>query len=870
MNDDSKTPPVRLADYRPPDYAVLGLELTFDLQPNRTRVVARTRFRRVGQQVVPLRLFGEGLKLLDLRLDGRDLGDDAHALVPSGLVVHAPPAAFTLEVTTLLDPANNTALEGLYMSGGRYCTQCEAEGFRTITYSLDRPDVMTRYRVRIEADRATCPTLLSNGNLVAQGELPDGRHFAEWHDPHPKPTYLFALAAGSYDSVVDAFVTKSGRHVTLGIHVDPGEASRAAYAMESLKRAMRWDEQTWQREYDLDRFNIVAVRDFNFGAMENKGLNIFNSAYILADPESATDGDYEGIEAVVGHEYFHNWTGNRITCRDWFQLSLKEGLTVFREQEFAADQRSRPVQRIKDVRRLRLRQFPEDGGPLAHAVRPASYQKIDNFYTATIYEKGCEVIRMLKQIVGSDAFARGMQLYFARRDGTASTVEDFVGCFAEAAGMDLGPFLRWYEQAGTPVVQVRGAHDATTQIYALTVRQTTASTPGQSEKWPLVIPLRVGLLAMDGSAIAASLDGGARREEHALVLDATERTFHFTGVSKSPIPTVLRGFCAPVRLDDGLTNEQRLVQMAHDPDPFTRWDAGQTLAVAAMLAAANGGALAAAGLVQALARELDRADADPAFAAMTLRLPELPELLQSAESPDPDRLFAAREDLRTAIARALRERLVALVEAPREAGHSLSARAAGKRALRAVALDLLAALGPVMEPRLAQAFAEASTMTESIAALEALGACGGDRFDVALAAFYARWRARPLVLDKWFAAQAAAPRPDALSRVTRLRAHADFELRNPNRVRALVSVFAQRNPRAFHAADGSGYAFLAEVAAAVDAQNPALAAKLLLPFESWRRFDAGRQAHSRRVLGALAASAGLSKNAREVVERTLA
>ncbi|MEO6594172.1 MAG: aminopeptidase N, partial [Planctomycetota bacterium] len=708
--NDAPTATVRLADYRPPDYEVLGLELAFDLHAHRTRVVARTRFRRRGSQPAPLRLDGERLKLVHIALDGKELPPTAYSLESSAIAVHRPPAEGMLEVTTELNPADNTALEGLYMSGGRYCTQCEAEGFRTITYAFDRPDVMTRYTVRIEADRESCPTLLSNGNLTAHGELPNGRHFVQWHDPHPKPTYLFALAAGRYDSIAGSFTTMSGRRIALGIHVDPGEAERAHYAMDCLQRAMRWDEQKFAREYDLDVFHIVAVRDFNFGAMENKGLNIFNSAYILADPESATDSDCESIEAVVGHEYFHNWTGNRITCRDWFQLSLKEGLTVFREQEFCADQRSHAVQRIKDVRRLRSRQFSEDAGPLAHAVRPASYQKIDNFYTATVYEKGSEVIRMLREVVGADAFARGMQLYFTRRDGTASTVEDFVGCFAEAAAMDLGPFLRWYEQAGTPLVTVRGEYDAATLAFALTVQQTTAPTPGQPDKHPLQIPLRIGLLADNGSALAAVLDGEATpREEHALVLGSAEATFRFTGVCEAPIPAVLRGFCAPVRLDDGLTNAQRFVQMAHDADPFTRWDAGQTLAIDAMVAAVDGGldADAAAGLAAALARELDRAEIDPAFAALALRLPDLGELLHRATFPDPNGLFAAREALRRHLATTLRTRLETVIDAAPPASDSLTARATGERALRSTALDLLAALGPAVEARLYRAFEEA-------------------------------------------------------------------------------------------------------------------------------------------------------------------
>jgi aminopeptidase N len=664
------------------------------------------------------------------------------------------------------------------------------------------------------------------------------------------------------------------RKVALAIHVDPGEARRALYAMDSLKRAMRWDEETFGREYDLDVFNIVAVRDFNFGAMENKGLNIFNSAYILADPESATDADYEAIEAIVGHEYFHNWTGNRITCRDWFQLSLKEGLTVFREQQFSADQRSRAVQRIKDVKRLRARQFAEDAGPLAHPVRPSSYLKIDNFYTATVYEKGGEVIRMLERIVGDKAFARGMEIYFERRDGTASTVEDFVACFAEASGRDLADFMRWYDQAGTPALQVRGAYDSAAKTYDLTVRQLTRPTPGQPEKQAVQIPLRVGMIARTGARLAAKLEGDdIAQEEHALVLDARERTFRFSGVVAEPTPAVLRGFSAPVALDDGLDAEARLVQMAHDADPFTRWEAGQTLARQEMLARADCIARQAPppaplGLSEALGRELARGE-DPAFAALALRLPELAELLLYSPAPDPDCLHQAREDTRRAIAEALRDRLLAIVAAPGEPDFSPSAGAAGRRALKCAALDLLAALGPDEEDTLWRAYESAGNMTETIAALEALGACGGARFDAALERFHARWRERPLAIDKWFAVQASAPRADSLARVARLRAHPDFELRNPNRVRALAAAFAHRNPRAFHAADGAGYEFVAGVAGDLDKLNPAVAARLLTSFESWRRFDSGRQAHAKRVLEALAATPELSKNSQEVVGRAL-
>ncbi|HCK84617.1 MAG TPA: aminopeptidase N, partial [Hyphomonadaceae bacterium] len=658
---DADTASVRLADYTPPDYQIDEIALVFSLEPSATIVAACSQVRRTRPDACPLVLNGERLELQSIAIDGRVLDAHEFSVEPGKLIVHAPPVSFRLDIVTRIDPAGNTALEGLYMSGRRFCTQCEAEGFRAITYALDRPDVLARYAVRIEADKEEYPTLLSNGNLTEAGDLEGGRHFAIWVDPHPKPCYLFALCAGRYDSIEDTLVTRSGRSVALAIHVDPGDAARAQYAMDALKRAMKWDEDVFQREYDLDVFNIVAVRDFNFGAMENKGLNIFNSSLILADAETATDADFEAIEAVVGHEYFHNWTGNRITCRDWFQLCLKEGLTVFRDQEFSADQRSRPVQRIKDVKRLRARQFAEDAGPLAHPVRPASYQKIDNFYTATVYEKGAELIRMLKRLIGEEAFAAGMQLYFGRRDGTASTVEDFIACFEEAAGRDLSAFMTWYEQAGTPKLKARGEYDASTRSYRLTLSQHTAPTPGQAEKKALPIPLDIGFISATGAHLSARLDGAAAASQrHALLLDSAQAHFVFHDLHEAPIPAFLRGFPAPVTLDDGLSSDEQLAQMAHDSDAFTRWEAGQAIARALMLGEANA---SPAALAQALGRELDRAQEDAAFAALALRLPDLNELILAAPAPDPEALFASREKLRRALASALRERLTPLAAA---------------------------------------------------------------------------------------------------------------------------------------------------------------------------------------------------------------
>ncbi|MFZ4122176.1 MAG: aminopeptidase N [Caulobacterales bacterium] len=872
MRDDAVA--VRLADYRPADFAIDQITLDFDLHPDATGVKARSLVRRQGAAGAPLVLDGERLELVRLAVDGQDVPADGYLAEPDRLIIHAVPDNFALEIETTINPAGNTHLEGLYMSGGRFCTQCEAQGFRKITYFLDRPDNLARYSVRMEADQASFPTLLSNGDPIERGEAANGRHYAVWRDPHPKPSYLFALVAGAFDHYPDTFTTQSGRVVTLGIYVDPGDGARAAYAMDALKRSMRWDEVVFQREYDLDVFNIVAVRDFNFGAMENKGLNVFNSAYVLADARSATDFDFEAIESIVGHEYFHNWTGNRITCRDWFQLSLKEGLTVFRDQEFSADQRSRPVQRIRDVKRLRARQFGEDAGPLAHPVRPTSYQKIDNFYTATVYEKGAEVIRMLKILIGDEAFDHGMQLYFTRHDGQACTIEHFLACFAEASGQDLSHFARWYGQAGTPVVTASGQYDGVARTYALTVTQATAPTPGQPSKQALTIPLSVGFIDADGARLAVRVAGDlVAREDHKIALTEDSATFLFEGVARAPIPALLRGFSAPVILRDGLGEDQRLAQMAHEPDAFTRWEAGQTMARALILedgARSAGRRAAADAFADAIGKELQRAQKDPAFAALALRLPDMPELVQTAATPDPEALFASREALRALIGERVADDLLSIATAPLPAPFSPDAGQAGQRALKAAALDLLAAVPARGLGAIEAAFAQAGSMTETMAALEALSAVEGGEaaFDAALEAFYSEWRDQPLVIDKWFSVQASAPR-DGGKRAMALRSHPDFTLKNPNRVRALASAFAVRNVRAFHAADGSGYRFLAEIVGALDATNPMVAARLANAFESWRRFDAGRQAHALAALEGLARGPSVSANLAEVANRLL-
>lgn len=861
---------IRLSEYRPLDFVIDRIELDIRLDPKATQVRVRSHVRRVGAQT-DLVLHGERQTLKYIGLDGAPLAEGKYRCNAVSLTIFDAPAAFVLEVHSEISPEDNHALEGLYLSGGRYCTQCEAEGFRKITYALDRPDSLSSYRVRIDADKATLPILLSNGNCVETGDLPDGRHFAIWEDPFPKPSYLFALVAGAYDVARDTFTTMSGRAVQLAVHVDPGEAPRARYALDALKRSMRWDEETFGREYDLDVFNIVAVRDFNFGAMENKGLNIFNAAYVLADADTATDFDFEAIESIVAHEYFHNWTGNRITCRDWFQLSLKEGLTVFRDQEFSADARSRPVQRIKDVKRLLARQFPEDAGPLAHPVRPSTYVKIDNFYTATVYEKGAEIIRMLKTLLGDARFRDGMDDYFARHDGQAVTIEDFVACFERAAGRDLSAFFGWYAQAGTPHVTARSRYDAAARRFTISVSQSTPATPGQSEKAPVPIPLRIGFIDEAGAPMKTRHDETSAAE-HLVVLEAGQADITFDDVPRRPIPALMRAFSAPVVLDDGLSIDDRFVQMAHDTDAFTRWEAGQRLMRDAMLSAATGADSSAAftAIVKALEAELDRADLDPAFAALALRPPDLPDLVQAAREPNPDALHHARSSLCGVLAAHLGPRLHTICSAASPQPFSPDASQAGRRALKSACIALLAHDLHAGVGAAQSAFVTATNMTESMAALEALSIAPAPVFDGALQAFYDRWRERPLVIDKWFSVQAGSVRQDWAVRLASLRSHADFTLRNPNRARALVMAFASRNLVGFHQPDGSGYRFLADAALETDAFNPALAARLLTPFESWRRFDAERQSAARAVLEQLRACPTLSANALEMIDRTLA
>ena len=870
----------RLADYQPPAYLVDTVHLEFRLDLHATGVRSALALRRnpAAGRHPALRLDGAGQPVLAIAIDGVGLGAERWRLEGTTLVIDAVPDACLLEIETRIDPAANTELSGLYVSNGAFFTQCEAEGFRRITYFPDRPDVMARYTVSILADRSACPVMLSNGNPGPLETLPDDRHRITWTDPHPKPCYLFALVAGPLVAVRDRFTTRSGREVALAIWVRPGDEGRCAHAMRSLKAAMRWDEERFGLEYDLDVFNIAAVSDFNMGAMENKGLNIFNTKCVLANPETATDADYQSIESVVAHEYFHNWTGNRVTCRDWFQLSLKEGLTVYRDQEFSMDQGSRAVKRIGDVRLLREAQFREDAGPLAHPVQPDRYEAIDNFYTATVYNKGAEVIRMMATIIGRDAFRRGMDLYFARHDNQAVTIDEFVAAMADASGVDLSRFKRWYHQAGTPELTVADEYDAASGRYVLTVMQRTAPTPGQPHKTALVVPLAIGLLGEHGAQLPVRLAGEPAPPPgpRVLLADAEQSRFVFEGLPTRPVPSLLRGFSAPVRLN-GLDAAQLRLLATHDTDPFVRWDAGQRYATDVVLAMAQAWRrgetpVLEPAVIDAAAATLAAAEADPAWAAEALALPGEAYLADQLELVDPEAIHAAREAAKRALGHALRTELRATYERLTDSGpYRIDGGAIGRRALRNTCLAYLLAAGEADSLRLAKTqFDRGANMTDVLAALAALSHVDCPERTEALEAFHARWRSDALVLDKWFAIQACSSLAETPAAVRALARHADFDLRNPNRVRALVGIFSSRNPVHFHNASGAGYAFLADIILALDPINPQVAARLVAPLCSWRRMDSPRQAKMRAELQRILDAARLSRNSREMAARGLA
>ena len=863
---------IRLEDYRPSDHLIDRVELDIRLFPRASRVTASLAVRPNPDGVAgaPLVLDGDELALVALSLDGESLPPDAYAASPAGLVLHRPPQRpFTLDIETRLDPEANTKLMGLYRSSGVYCTQCEADGFRRITYFLDRPDVLSVYTTRIEADRDEAPVLLGNGNPVEAGAVPGtGRHFAIWHDPHPKPAYLFALVAGRLGSVSARFTTMEGRAVEVGVYVEPGKEERAAYALDAVIRSMRWDEEVFGRAYDLDVFNVVAVSDFNMGAMENKGLNVFNDKYVLASPETATDADYANIEAIIAHEYFHNWSGNRVTCRDWFQLCLKEGLTVFRDQEFSSDMRSRAVHRIGEVRTLRARQFSEDAGPLAHPVRPRQYAEINNFYTATVYEKGAEIVRMLKTLLGEADFRAGMDRYFADNDGRAATVEDFLSAFAAVSGRDLSTFARWYDHAGTPRLSVEAAYDAPGRSLTLSFRQHLAGAP------PAVIPVVLGLVGAAGE-VEANCE---RVRDGVFVLERESEAITFREVAEPVVPSLLRGFSAPVRLALALTDAERLTLLRHDRDPFNRWQAAQGFAMRLLVEAAAGKAVdsGADAFAQALAAFLDaEALSDPAFAALVLALPSEGDVANEiGEAVDPDAILRARRGLRARLGAALSPRLARLREAlaePPGARFAPDAASAGRRALRNAGLDLIAAADSEAGTRLAQAqFAEATTMTDRLAALGTLSLIPGEAREAALAAFGARYATEPLVLDKWFAIQSAIPEDGTPARIEALKAHEAFAMTNPNRVRALIGSFGVANPSQFARADGAGFALLAETVLTLDGTNPQIAAKLLTAFGSWRMLEPGRATLACGALERIRATPGLSRDVADIASRTLA
>ncbi len=868
--------PIRLKDYAPTDFLIDSVELCFSLHKTQTRVRSRLALRRnpKGRAGAPLVLDGEDLTLDRVLLDGRPLDREAYEAGPESFKLAQPPEGpFVLEIETLVDPTANTQLSGLYRSGANYCTQCEAEGFRRITYFLDRPDAMTVYTTRIEADKTEAPILLSNGDLVEEGALEAGRHFAVWRDPHPKPCYLFALVGGDLGSLSRDFTTRSGRKVKLSIFVEHGKESRAEYAMDALVRAMRWDEERFGREYDLDIFNIVAVSDFNMGAMENKGLNIFNDKYVLASPQTATDADYAAIEAVIAHEYFHNWTGNRITCRDWFQLCLKEGLTVYRDQEFSADMRSRPVKRINDVRTLRLTQFVEDAGPLAHPVHPDSYRAIDNFYTATVYEKGAEIVRMLKTLIGAEAFARGMELYFARFDGTAATVEDFLSCFAESAKRDLTQFARWYSQAGTPVIKVATRHDPQTRVFSLTLSQSTPPTPGQEQKLPLEIPIALALFDDAGNKLALEAEEASADEiaQEQIVLSTETRTLRFPNLSALPTVSLLRGFSAPARIEPALSEADLLRLLAHDDDAFNRWQASQNLALRSIFARVRGEETKDDGFAEGLRRLISQSS-DPAFTALALTFPSEADLArEQGENVDPDALHAARTELRQTLARALRNSLAKIFgRRSEEVAYAPDAASAGRRALRNVALDLLAAGDATLGTQLAEThFNAAGNMTDRLAALATLSLVGGPAREDAFARFYDQFADNSLVIDKWFSLQAMIPEEATTRRVHDLMTHKDFSLSNPNRARALLGAFAAGNPTRFHAQDGSGYALLIDAVIAIDPKNAQLAARLLTSLRSWRTLEPVRRGLAEEALRRVAAVPTLSGDTNDIATRAL-
>ena len=873
-------PTIRLQDYKVAPFKIESVELKFELAPNATRVISHIKLKRNPKSLeknAPLVFDGEKLKLISVEVDGRKLSPHEYELGAANLTIaNLPKGDFTLAIITECDPQGNTALTGLYMSNGMYCTQCEAQGFRRITYFYDRPDVMTIFKVRIEGP-ASLPVLLSNGNPIEHGQLDGDRHYAVWDDPHPKPSYLFALVGGDLAHVRSKFKTMNGRDVELGIYVEKGKEGRCSWAMDALKASMIWDETAFGREYDLDVFNIVAVSDFNMGAMENKGLNIFNDKYILALPETATDTDYILIEAIIAHEYFHNWTGNRITCRDWFQLCLKEGLTVFRDQEFTSDMRSRPVKRIEDVKRLRSSQFPEDQGPLQHPVRPSSYIEINNFYTPTIYEKGAELCRMMKTLIGDKGFAKAMKLYFKRHDGEAATVEDFVACMADASGRDMKQFFRWYEQSGTPTVSARGTYNKKKKTYELTVTQSQPRLKGQPKKLPLHFPLSVGLVNPKGKDMPLILKGKNNLKSSIVEIVGSKQSFKFKDISEAPALSINRGFSAPVILKSNVTAAEQLFLIGHDSDNFNRWEAAQTIGKALIVKAVKALALGKkipniSAFADALGKCLESSKLDDAFKALILVLPSEADITAAiGKDVDSDLVYVAREAVRSGIAKQLLNALLVAFEQTNDAGsYKPDTRGTARRSLRLTLLTMIAAADGDMGIKLAQKeFAKPDNMTIEMGALVCLRSLHRPEGEAMLEKFYQRHKDDHLILDKWFGLNAAVPGVDAAQRIERLLKHPDFKLTTPNRVYALVANFANGNSTGFHSASGEGYRVVADVIIALNAINPQVAARLATAFRSWKLYNVQRRTHAQKNMQRILATPALSNDVFEIISRTL-
>jgi aminopeptidase N len=863
--------PVLLADYKPPTHRVRHVDMVVQLHS--TATVVRTQLSvEVGSERVPLNLDGEDLVLNSVSINGRET--DQYTYKDAKLIIEGISGRHcVVSIVQTCNPTANTALSGLYLSNNAFCTQMEAEGFRRFAFMQDRPDVMATYKVRLESSKSL-PVLLSNGNPIERGDiLGTDQHFSVWEDPHPKPTYLFALVAGDLASVHDTFKTSDDKHVALGIYVEKGKEDRCAWAMESLKASMRWDEQRFGRTYDLDVFNIVAVSDFNMGAMENKGLNIFNDKYILATPSTATDLDHVQIERIIAHEYFHNWTGNRITCRDWFQLCLKEGLTVFRDQEFTSDHRSRAVKRIEDVKTLRSRQFPEDQGPLSHAVRPSSYIEINNFYTPTVYEKGAEICRMLLTLLGEGTFRKAMDLFFERHDGDAATVEDFLRCMSDASGRDLKHFAKWYEQAGTPVVEVTSSYDKANQKLTVSIAQETPATPGQSEKQPLHLPLMIGLVDQDGRDVALQSEGNVQVKDGLLELTEPSATITFTGVQSKPVLSINRGFSAPIVLKTDASDSDLLRQMTLDADPFNRWEAAQTCARKMLVSAYKGETIDTAGFAEGLRQTLENTSLDQSFKALCLQLPGEAELAGTlARDVNAERLHTTRAKVLQSVSEVISETLLSWITKTKERGaYAPDPIGVAQRSLHLACLGLFAHANPNEALQLAEElFRTADNMTLEGGAIASVLFVPNKRVDDMLQTFQRRHSSDHLLMDKWFSMMAALPAPHAASRIEELTRHAAFSFKTPNKVYALIGGFTSGNLAGFHAEDGSGYRLLADCVIKLNAINPQAASRMATGFRSWRLYDVPRRQQAEQAMRHILSQKDLSNDVFEIISRTCA